>query len=115
MTRNKSENTSGTGLQQISEEIRALTEVVQQLADQLHELQLTAVADKEKETSSRVEKKEEGIFKAGDPVILKSKSKYGKRGDKGQVVHIGKVFITVRLKTGRTTTRQPQNLEHDHE
>jgi len=57
MTRNESDSTSGTDLQQISEEIRALTEVVQTLADQLHKLQITAVADnKEKETSSGTKK-----------------------------------------------------------
>jgi len=112
MTRNKSE-ASGSDLQQISEEIKALTELVRELSEKLDSLQVTDTADNEKETSKETTKeKKEGIFAAGDSVYLKSKSKYGKKGDRGRVEHIGKVFITVRLESGKTTTRQPQNLGH---
>lgn len=57
-----------------------------------------------KKNRRKEERKEEGIF----PVVLKSK--YRKKGESGQVLHIGKKFVMLQLKTGKTVTRQPQKL-----
>ena len=96
--------------QQLLEEIRELTSLVQDLSEKLEKLQVST-SEKEASTDPQGEKKE-GIFGVGDRIYLKSKSKYGMKGDKGQVEYIGKVFITVRLESGKITTRQPQNLGH---
>ena len=96
--------------QQLLEEIRELKNLVQDLSEKLEKLQVST-SEKEASTDPQGEKKE-GIFGVGDRIYLKSKSKHGKKGDKGHVEHTGKVFITVRLESGKTTTRQPQNLGH---
>ncbi len=61
MTRNKSE-ASGSDLQQISEEIKALTELVRELSEKLDSLQVTDTADNEKETFKETTKEKKEVF-----------------------------------------------------
>ena len=91
-------------------ELKALKDTVRELTEKLDKLSVNSTTG-HKNTSQEREK-EEGIFKIGDEVKLKIKAKYGRKGDIGRVEHVGKVFLTIRLDSGKTTTRQPQNLSH---
>ena len=86
-------------------EIRELKNLVQDVSEKLEKLQVSS-SEKEASTDPQGEKKE-GIFGVGDRIYLKSKSKYDKKGDKGQVEHIGKVFI-------RLDSRQARQQRDNH-
>ena len=91
---------------ELLEEIKTLRATVESLSNQLGELQL-----KERKKKPDPSVKGSTELKPGDLVRVLSKAKYGRCGDKGTVLLIGKVFITIKLEgTGRTTTRLPQNL-----
>lgn len=91
---------------ELLEEIKTLRATVESLSNQLGELQL-----KERKKKQDPSVKGSTELKPGDLVQVLSKAKYGRYGDKGTVLLIGKVFITIKLEgTGRTTTRLPQNL-----
>ncbi len=92
-------------------ELKALKDVIKDLSDKIDRISISTDAGR-KETQVSEEIKEKGHFRVGDEVKLKTKAKYGKRGDIAKVEHIGKAFITVRLQSGKTTTRKPENLCH---
>ena len=99
-------STSEREYYELAAELKALQNVIKDLSDKIDRLSISTDAGR-KETHRA---KEEGNFRVSDAVKLKTKAKYGKRGDIGKVEHIGKAFVTIRLQSGKTTTRKPENL-----
>ena len=95
---------------QLSAELKELKDTIKELSDKIDRLTINNTRERKDTSQERV--KEEGVFRIGDEVKLKTKAKYGRKGDIGRVEHVGKVFVTIRLESGKTTTRQPQNLTH---
>ena len=108
MARNNFNSSSEKEHYELAVELKALKDVIKDLSDKIDRISISTDAGR-KETQ---ESKEEGVFRIGETVKLKTKAKYGKRGDIGKVEHIGRVFITIRLQSGKTTTRKPENLRH---
>ena len=111
MARTNHKSSSEKEYHELAAELKALKDVIKDLSDKIDRLSIITDAGR-KETQISKETKEEGHFRVGDEVKLKTKAKYGKRGDIGKVEHIGKAFVTVRLQSGKTTTRKPENLCH---
>lgn len=95
---------------ELTAELKGLKDTIKELSDKID--RLTINNTREHKDTSQEREKEEGVFRIGDEVKLKTKAKYGRKGDIGRVEHVGKVFVTIRLESGKTTTRQPQNLTH---
>lgn len=96
--------------QELVAELKALKDTVRELSDKIDKLNISTSTGRKEAQQKRV--KEEGIFRIGDTVELKTKSKYRKKGSIGKVEYIGKVFNTLRLQSRKTTNRKPQNLSH---
>ena len=90
------------------EEIRTLKTTVESLARQLQNIKLKEENTQEA-SPDRPKVKE---LQVGQEVRVLTKAKYGKHGDIATVIHIGKSFTKVKLKSsGRTTTRLHKNIE----
>ena len=87
-----------TPIESLTEEIKDLKTIIEELTDQVRQLQLKSKA------------KVPGAYQIGDRVIVLTSGRIGKTGDVAKVTKIGKrVSIIVR---DQHTNRHPSNLKH---
>lgn len=108
MARNHLSNTPEKEYHELVAELKALKDTIKDLSDKIDRISISTDAGREKTQ----ETKKEGTFRIGEAVKLITTAKHGKKGEIGKVVHVGKTFVTIRLQSGRTTTRKPENLRH---
>jgi ABC-type uncharacterized transport system ATPase subunit len=87
-----------TPIESLTEEIKDLKTIIEELTDQVRQLQLKSKA------------KVPGAYQIGDRVIVLTSGRIGKTGDVAKVTKVGKrISIIVR---DQHTNRHPSNLKH---
>jgi hypothetical protein len=87
-----------TPIESLTEEIKDLKTIIEELTDQVRQLQLKSKA------------KVPGAYQIGDRVIVLTSGRIGKTGDVAIVTKVGKrISILVR---DQHTNRHPSNLKH---
>jgi uncharacterized Zn ribbon protein len=89
--------------------IEELTEHLRQLNLQQDRAisELETLTNTKKETTEKTTDAQGNELRVGDKVHINNKSKFVERN--GTITRIGKL-ISIRLKTGQTTTRKPKNI-----
>jgi uncharacterized Zn ribbon protein len=72
--------------------------------------ELTALTQKHKTTDKTIDA-EGNELRVGDTILINNKSKFKER--RGTITKIGQL-VSIRLRTGQTTTRKAKNISRQH-